>query len=91
MNALSIDSYMKWIECCDVLMFLRLFLVFGFFKFYTEINTYKGRMVCSLSRITITDKFLLRVWLNKNPAETLLLTAVFLTFVSSYSLFVFER
>ncbi len=90
-QALSSEAASRWIELFDVLMFTRLLIFFDYAKYFSVLNTYRGRIVCKMTNVTVNDQFLIRTYLHQHPIETLLITSFFLLIVSSYCLYVFER
>jgi len=70
---------------------LKLFYLSELIRHYSALNTSKGRFVGSLSKIPISNSFLIKTWIKMNPVMALLCGTIFYLVVTTYLLYLTER
>ncbi len=78
----------------DVLVFIsffKLYILARLMKNSSPLNTNGARFIGSFTKVEYGNWFLVKVWLKANPLLSLILSWVFIIFVSAYLLYLSER
>eukprot|EP00744_Colponema_vietnamica_P003071 GILI01004751.1.p1 GENE.GILI01004751.1~~GILI01004751.1.p1 ORF type:complete len:712 (+),score=118.98 GILI01004751.1:102-2237(+) len=87
----SYYSLADTIATLNSLMFLRVYLVLGFLRNRSPLNTSNGRFIGALTNVEYNAFFLLKTYLEANPFYSLMAVIVLVLLVCSYVAHLFER
>jgi len=91
----SIENLVKYSAQVNTFLgafyFTKLFFMFELMRHHSPLNTSKGRFVGSLSKIPITNSFLIKTWVKMNPFVSIGGGTFLFLAVATYFLYITER